>query len=260
MDELPRGQGSGRRSRRYRKSPLIEALCEIQYEPRTEWDLTAVGLIYERLKEQFPQRRQTKVLGVEIAAQPEINALRHQMTLTDRVQFVRADDTALVQIGPHFLAVNHLKPYSSWETFEPLIRQAVGAYCEVAVPTGIHRVGLRYINRIEFTELQVQLQDYFNFYPQLAGDLPQDHGEFQMTVQFPQGGSHDVLKVQLASVGAPDPAPALWLDLDYFLTAPGTLDVGTMLSWVDVAHARIEDMFELIITPRLREMFEEVLE
>ena len=69
-----------------------------------------------------------------------------------------------------------------------------------------------------------------------------------------------MLKVQLASIGASDPAPALWLDLDYFLTAPGTLDVGTMLSWVDAAHTRIEDMFELIITPRLREMFEEVLE
>ncbi len=39
--------------RRYRKSPVIEALCEI-YFSGSAWDETVPGAFYERWKNEFP--------------------------------------------------------------------------------------------------------------------------------------------------------------------------------------------------------------
>ncbi len=257
MDQREQMPDMGQQVRRYRKSPLIEALCEIQFEPRAPWDWTAVGLIYEQLRHDFPHRRQAKVFGVEIAPQPEEGGVRQQMTLTDRVQFVRKDETALVQVSPHFLAINHLKPYTSWEAFQPLILQAIEAYRAQADPTGIQRLGLRYFNQIEFPEQTVELQDYFFFYPQLGGDLPQVHGPFNMSVQFAYEHGRDVLQVQLTSISSISSPSALLLDLSYTLVRPGAVELEAIAEWVSGAHSRIYTTFEAIITPVLRAKFEE---
>ena len=59
-------------------------------------------------------------------------------------------EKAYAQLGPDFLAVNHLAPYPGWEAFVPLIRQAFLAYRDKAHPSGLRGMGLRYINRIVF--------------------------------------------------------------------------------------------------------------
>ena len=44
-------------SRRYKNSPIIEAICEFQFEENSEWDLTIPGLVYDRVQNEFPIRR-----------------------------------------------------------------------------------------------------------------------------------------------------------------------------------------------------------
>ena len=44
-------------SRRYKNSPIIEAICEFQFEENSEWDLTVPGLVYDRVQNEFPIRR-----------------------------------------------------------------------------------------------------------------------------------------------------------------------------------------------------------
>ena len=42
-------------TKRYTNPPLVEALCEFQFDPSTAWDLTLIGLIYDQLKDIFPE-------------------------------------------------------------------------------------------------------------------------------------------------------------------------------------------------------------
>lgn len=245
--------------RRYRNSPIVEALCEFQFEPDSPWDLAMPGLVYGKLQDTFPKRRQARQLAVAISAGPK--GVEQQVRTTDRMQFLREDEKALVQVGPYLLAVNHLKPYPSWQEFVPLIKKGFSSYCDIVGPKSIHRVGLRYINRIEVPGQGIELEDYFEFRPFIGPSLPQEFGPFVVGIQVSYEGSRDILKLQLtnASVETPDTV-AMILDLDYFLVKPGEVALDSVLEWVGVAHNYVEEAFEACITDRLRRMFEEVTE
>lgn len=243
----------------YKNPPIIEALCEFQFEPDSSWDLVIPGLIYEQLRDAFPKRRQAKQLAVDVSASPE--GVEQQVRTTNRMQFLREDEKALVQVGPHLLAVNHLKPYPSWKEFVPLIERGLRTYCDVVDTDNIHRVGLRYINRIEIPGQGINLADFFKFYPFLGPNLPQEYGSFMVGIDVPYEDSRDILRLQLTrtSVETPDTI-AILFDLDYSLVKPGEVALNDVFEWVSVAHHHIEEAFEAGITDRLRHSFGEVIE
>src|SRR5947208_1146199 len=66
----------------------------------------------------------------------------------------------------------------------------------------------------------IPLEDYFQFYPYLGPEMPQQIGPFMMGVQIAYD-SRDALRVQLANAPAerPDYSDVI-LELDYSLTNP----------------------------------------
>ncbi len=134
-------------NRRYKNSPIAKSICEFQFEDQSEWDLTVPGLVYDRVHNEFPTRRHaaSSTLGI----QGDRGNIPPQFGSAPLLQFVRPDEKALLQIGPHLLSVHLLNPYSSWSEFLPLIQTGFHEYCDVARPKAIQRLGLRYINRIE---------------------------------------------------------------------------------------------------------------
>src|SRR5258705_1897664 len=113
--------------RTYKKPPLIEALCELRFEGSQPWDWTIPGLVYERIRDQFPKKRQENAL--EVSVQPGENQILQQMKAgVAKMQFLRDDESALIQIGPDLLAVNQLRPYQSWKAFKALILENMRIY------------------------------------------------------------------------------------------------------------------------------------
>jgi len=92
--------------RKYRHPPIIEALCEFRFEPGPPWDLAIPGLVYEKVKEEFPTRRQAKAFEVNVAASPE--GVEQRVTTTDRIHFLRDDEKALIQVDRNLLVVSGL--------------------------------------------------------------------------------------------------------------------------------------------------------
>ena len=221
--------------RKYKNSPIIEALCEFRFEAGTPWDLTIPGLLYERIRQTFPGKRPAKHFEVTLAPTP--GQVKHQLVATDRMQFLREDEKALLQVDRDLLVVNHLKPYPTWTEFLPLIRQAFKAYGDVANPKGLRRIGLRYINRIEIPGPRVELEDYLNFRPFVGAGLPQDFASFIVGIEIPYDNSRDRLRLQATTAAAQPPgAVAIMLDLDYFLAQPGQASLETVFEWLDAAH------------------------
>jgi uncharacterized protein (TIGR04255 family) len=246
-------------SRTYRNPPIIEVVCEFQFSADSPWDLTIPGLVYERIKDTFPRKSQEVLLTVQlpfgISAPP---GLVPHVQPEGRMRFTRPDERAFVQLGKHLLAVNHLQPYPSWERFLPLIKQSLKAYQTVATPTGIHRIGLRYINRISIASRDFQPSDYFVLYPQISPTLPQIYSGFLTQVLFPYEQERDIMKIELASgLDETQQAMAVFLDLDYFLARPGAIAPDEALDWVIHTHDTIEQAFEACITDRLREQFDQ---
>jgi len=242
-------------ARRYRNSPIVEAVCEFRFPPDSPWDLTIPGLVYERIKGTFPQKRSATAFGFDIRLGQGL--VEQELERNPRMQFLREDGHALVQVGPNLLAVNHLKPYPGWEAFVPMVQQAYAAYVETAPPASIQRIGLRYINRIELPGPRVELEEYLNFYPYLGADLPQDYGEFNVGIQTAFNGLRDGLRMVLAGAeaGSVDAVPFV-LDMDYFLAKPGAISMDEAFSWINEAHDRLEQIFEGCISDKLRQLFQ----
>ena len=171
----------------------------------------------------------------------------------DAITSESPSDAALIRIGKHRISVSRLPPYSSWEEFLPLIQKAFKCYLTMATPTNIHRIGLRYINRIDFESEKVNLDDYFMFRPFTGNDLPQDMAGFRLVAEFeqPQG---QILRAGLVH-GGPRIGGKLGviLDLDYFQQKVQPISEEEVRAWVEVAHGRVEEFFEASITDQLRE-------
>ncbi|MFZ2615490.1 MAG: TIGR04255 family protein, partial [Anaerolineae bacterium] len=86
---------------KYGNPPIVEVVAEFRFVPAEPWDLTVPGLVYDRLRGQFPRKRLLKVLEGEAAV--EATGIRQEFRLADRMQFLREDEKAYVQVGPDLL-------------------------------------------------------------------------------------------------------------------------------------------------------------
>jgi uncharacterized protein (TIGR04255 family) len=245
-------------SRKYKNPPLIEAVCEFQFDSKSEWDIAIPGLLYERLRKTFPIREQvpneiefTMTATAEAGIEPQLH------TVSERIRFFREDKKALVQVGPHVLSIHHVKPYPTWEEYLPLIQRVFGVYLTVAQPQGLRRIGLRYINKLEIPGSKIFLENYVQFYPYMGPDFPEEAGPFIVGVQFAYD-DRDTLRVQMASA-ADHRADRLGmiLDLHYWVMGSQHIKLDAATEWLQVAHDRIEQIFEACLTDELRIIFEE---
>lgn len=239
---------------KYPNPPIVEVVCEFRFVPGAPWDLAVPGLVYERVKGQFPHRRSLRTM--ESAATAEESGIRQEIRLADRMQILREDEKAFVQVGSDILAVNHLEPYPTWEQFVPLVREGYDAYLAVAQPKGLRRIGLRYINRIEIAAGTIDLAEYLNFRPFVGPGLPQAMCNLIMGIQSSYEGGRDTLRLQLVTEEPRVPERVVFiLDLDYFLSRPESVALGDAFDWIESAHAQTQRAFEACLTDRLRGMF-----
>lgn len=83
--------------KRYNNPPIIEALCEFQFDEDVQWDLTLIGLIYDKLKDYFPQKKQLQ-LDLALAAATQTNQQIGPVPMIPLVRFLDSDEKKLVQI------------------------------------------------------------------------------------------------------------------------------------------------------------------
>lgn len=245
-------------SRIYQAPPIVEAICELRFQPDQPWDWTIPGLLYAKIKDEFPQKKEEYAVPVQVRPEPREIAYSLGRSLA-KMQFVREDGSAMVQVGPHLLAVNHLKPYPRWGAFKEMIAETFDVYREVAQPQGLLRIGLRYINRIEIPSERVRIEDYLGAVPVVPEELPQTFATWAQRVEIPMGDINGVLILQSGSLREADQSNVVFLlDLDLGTADVGELSLDDALAWIESAHDGIEAAFEACITDRARELFKEV--
>jgi uncharacterized protein (TIGR04255 family) len=244
-------------ARKYRNPPLIEAVCEFRFDSTSPWDLTIPGLVFERLKDNFPNKAPKKLMGLNIQAAE--GQLTHNIETTDIVQLLHKDKPMLVQIGPGLLTVNHLQPYEGWKVFRPSIEKGLDAYTRASSASSLQRIGLRYINRFDFSQMD-SVFDLFNLRPEWREKPLDQANKFIVGLDLPHQDGLSTLRIQLGSDNLrSSQEKVVFLDLDYFMEGPEIIMIEQALSWVDLAHDRVEMDFESIITEQLRERFGEIV-
>lgn len=238
-------------SPRYKRPPVVEVMCEFRFAPG-DWDQTAIGLMFQKLPEEYKQKKQTiAVFEQSIAAAGTSVEVNRQ----ERVRFVRSDEAAFLQIGAHNLAVSHSKPYPGWPVFGALIQTAFSAYHDVAEPTAVHRIGLRYLNEIHFEGQQVvEPADFLEFHPHIDREIFRNYNQFGLRAEFTYN-DRDVLRAVLRAQPSSEDHAVFVLDLDYFLAKPEAVELADQAAWIETAHDTVVDFFESAIKDSLREKF-----
>lgn len=135
----------------YPRPAIAEALCEIHFEPVTEsknkleWIETfhkSSASIYTRRedKELVDYRAEVSPVGISLLSQPRA---------VQRTILGHADQSHIVQLSPGLMAVNETAKYPGWRVFKRHIRGNWERLASLGEPRGVHRIGLRYINRIQ---------------------------------------------------------------------------------------------------------------
>jgi len=165
------------------------------------------------------------------------------------MQFLREDSSALVQVQPHVLTVNQLKPYPEWPAFKALILEQLHVYTDVAKEQQLTRIGLRYINRIEIPAAKFELEQYFVALPSVPAGIPDTFGSFLMQVEIPHDDPSMTLRLAVGSLppSAADQS-AVMLDLDMVTDQAPNID--GVAAWLDTAHDRLETVFDKSLTEK----------
>jgi uncharacterized protein (TIGR04255 family) len=249
--------------RNYQNPPIVEALCELSFDPGQPWDGTLPGLVYNEIKDRFPKKRQQAVFqfGIQIGGQnpssvPPSPRPPTQETFS-RLQFLSEDERTLIQIAPDVLTVNKLKPYSSWNELKPLISYALENYRKAANPKAIRKIGLRYINRIEIPLAEVSIQDYLLASPKIPDPLPQRINVWVQRSEIPF--DEGMLIIQTGSVREQGQSGVVFLlDLD-FVTVGEPFPIEAVEGKLEIAHKNVGDGFEACITDTARKLFKEIV-
>lgn len=241
--------------RKYRRPPVVEALCELHFAG-SEWDDTVPGRFFESVKDEFPVKRQREIQEAQIKiadGQAEAGVKR----LTPWIQFVSQQGDRMLQLARDLLVVNQLRPYPSFEDWQPSIERALRIYGDLARPQGVARLGVRYINHVVIPGARVQLEHYFTVHPQLPKGLGDEHGVFMVRFEIPAiGDGHSVVVTFASAVTDKRDAQAFLLDI-YDRFEPGeAAGLDSVAGEVTKAHSNVEAAFEGSITEELRKLLE----
>lgn len=243
-------------SRKYANPPLVEAVCEFRFASDTPWDPTIPGLVYEKLREEFPHKDQRVVQETQVIDDPK--GLQQEIRVSGRAVFLSGDKNVQIQLGPHLLTVSCFRPYPTWGRFRPSIERAFHALTETTKVEGLQRIGLRYLNRVALPGSIAELTKYFDFTPHLSERLPHNITGFIVGCELPFIEMRDLCRIQLTNAAPETPeTTTLLLDLDYFVRKQGAVPPESALTWVDTAHEHVEELFEACITQALRDQFDE---
>jgi uncharacterized protein (TIGR04255 family) len=243
--------------RQYRKPPILEATFECHFEPSGSWSLASPASLFEHLKTDYPAEPTIISAGnLEVTAQEGVLSPSFKiLPQAQRYQFASLDGLHLVRTGREVLSVHVMAPYPGWPAFRARIVQALRVYIEIAKPTGVGRVSLRYVNQINLGTGPVELSDYFRipFEPPEGLDFTISSFFLRFEAIRP-----DRRKLIQSFVSLPGETVAIILDLDLIreqFNGPADFDQST-LDEVDSLREIEREAFEAVITDKLREVFD----
>ncbi len=154
-------------------APIVEAVLDIDCDLPPGQELASLeGRARESFRDTYPKLRTQLFQEHQIEAkldEPPKMSIRHGVRA---LQFLQNDEKQIVQIRTQGYSFNRLAPYSSLDDYLPEIERTWRLFIDLALPSQVQAIRLRYINRIflPLTEGRVQLDDYFRVGPRLPDE------------------------------------------------------------------------------------------
>lgn len=225
--------------------PLAEAVCEFRFDTAGAWDWTIPGMLYERVRRDFPRREQVRQgEGYPLWAH-EDEGYASVGGVVDRVRLSCQDETASINLSPYQVFINRLSPYPGWGSLSRLVNGMLETYLEVASPTTLDQVGLRYINQIPLPfEREINIGEFITLDPPVPPELGETLTDFYQRYELHYDDPEGLLLHQTGmEVDAGEAYQYLTLDLEFLSPIGFGLGPAEVAGWLDAAHNKIEEAF-----------------
>ncbi|MEZ4320842.1 MAG: TIGR04255 family protein [Myxococcota bacterium] len=230
------------------KAPITEALIDMQVINPDDLDLQSLKDFASRFPDRFPTARlqtqfesQFRVQGGEAASVGFQHGLRG-------FSFFSPNQDRVVQARRDGFTFSKLHPYESWEKLCDEAKELWGHYREVAHPSLVKRLAVRYINRIPLPSDPVRLPDWFNLHPTTPDPLgPMEEFLVRTVWSHPDDSSYRAVATQVTQSDV-DGNPTVVLDIDVFTVTEGSFEENDIWKILDDLHEYKNDVFFGTIT------------
>ena len=143
----------------YRKNPLYQVICQLRFPPILRIDAEIPANFQERVRRHFPNFAET---SWNVEAPPDLKGLippefiqqALQLSNTKNYEFSSEDGQWKINLTRTFVALS-TKQYERWEQFKDKLQIPLDALVEVYSPDDFSRVGLRYVDIIRRSALNL---------------------------------------------------------------------------------------------------------
>ena len=232
---------------RYGKCPLIEAVYQLNFPTILSIEAEMPARFQNEIRKAFPQYQiqteQENEITVNVTGE-DINPMFRHRPVRKLHQFISEDGMWKITLAKNQLAISTLK-YEQWEDMMERFKQPLKAFTEIYDQTYFERVGLRYVDAINRSELGLEGTEWRELIkPHLLGCLA-----------FAQ---EEVTKVNLNTLRAEIVIDGIFvrisLDCDYYQT--GKVDIDKVEEVAEQLHQKSTEFFRKSITQKLHEAME----
>lgn len=207
-------------------APIVEAV--IHWRARSEKKLMPADLL-EQIKQRlpdYPTAQQQQEVEMESQFGPDGASTQQHRTTWHGFRFESAEKPYVAQFTRNGFVFSRLKPYESWEPFEAEALRLWRIYQELAEPSEIQRLGVRFINLIAPVQPR-QLKSLLTLPPKnpKGMEIPVAGFMHQTTFEIPST-PYNLNVIQTIQPPSPPHATGFGLivDIDVFTTGAFDLD------------------------------------
>lgn len=187
----------------YARAPILEAILAIDTEPVSRETFDAIRTLafsrgdFPKHEEIVAQAIDFKTKASKDKALPQVQARARGET----VAYAAAsnDERKLVQLRRDGFDFHMLAPYTNWYDLRDAARGWWSAYREVTGGLPVLRLGLQYINRLEFPleDGRVDFKDFLKTFIEVSAETPNNgFSNYFLRVELPQNDLNAIAVVQ----------------------------------------------------------------
>ena len=249
----------------YNKNPLDKVICQLRFPPILKIDTEVPDKFQERIRDKFPEfseKAEIKLPIFKSAKKDTPTELLQSITPTGNknYEFSSEDKVWTINLTRTFIALS-TKKYKRREEFREHFNAPLEALIDIYKPSSLSRVGLRYIDIIRRSELELDKVPWSELLKShvlwLLGssDVNKNIRSLQAQCQIDLEDKTSIARVMTALVdGHESDEECFMIDTDFYTTKKTAItDVDSKL---DFFHTQGSRLIQWLITKRLHEAME----
>jgi len=246
----------------YDKNPLDKVICQLRFPPILKIDTKVPDEFQDMIRDSFPEFSEKAEIKLPIfkSAQKDTPAeVFQQITPTGNknYEFSSEDKVWTINLTRTFLALS-TKDYKRREDFRTHLDAPLQAFVDIYKPSVFSRVGLRYIDIIKRSDLNLngipwsELLKPHVLWLLGSSDVNQNIRSFQAQCEIKLEDETSIARVITGLVdGQESEEECFMIDTDFFTTKKTDIsDVGSKLDYFQVRASRL---IQWLISPKLHE-------